>query len=109
MLRYLAKNIVAAGLADECLLQISYAIGIKDPLSLYIDCKGTARVDEEKILKVIKENIDLTPRGIINKLDLLKPIYTPTSAYGHFGRMPDEAGHFSWERLDLSEKLKTCF
>ncbi len=109
MLRYLAKNIVAAGLADECLLQISYAIGIKDPLSLYIDCKGTARADEEKILKVIKENIDLTPRGIINKLDLLKPIYTPTSAYGHFGRMPDEAGHFSWERLDLSEKLKTCF
>ena len=109
MLRYLAKNIVAAGLADECLLQISYAIGIKEPLSLYIDCKNTAKVDEQKILKFIKDNIDLTPKGIINKLDLLKPIYAPTSAYGHFGRTPDDFGHFSWERLDLSEKLKSCF
>lgn len=109
MLRYLAKNIVAAGLTDECLLQISYAIGIKEPLSLYIDCKNTAKVDEQKILKFIKDNIDLTPKGIINKLDLLKPIYAPTSTYGHFGRTPDDFGHFSWERLDLSEKLKSCF
>lgn len=109
MLRYLAKNIVAAGLAQECLLQISYAIGIAEPLSLFIDCKGSNQVDENKLLKTLTEIIDLTPKGIINYLDLRKPIYTPTSSYGHFGRQAKENGEFSWEKLDLSERLKKCF
>lgn len=108
MLRYLAKNIVAAGLADECLLQISYAIGIAKPLSLYIDTKRTNKVEEEKILSFIKKNIDLTPSGIIKHLQLNRPIYSPTAAYGHFGRTPDEQGRFSWEKLDLMEDFKTC-
>ncbi len=106
MLRYLAKNIVAAGLAEECLLQISYAIGIARPLSLYISTNGTAVVDERKILRFIEENIDLSPRGIISRLQLRRPIYTPTSAYGHFGRAPQADGGFSWEKLDLVDELK---
>lgn len=106
MLRYLAKNIVAAGLAEECLLQISYAIGIARPLSLYISTNGTAVVDERKILRFIEENIDLSPRGIISHLQLRRPIYTPTSAYGHFGRAPQADGGFSWEKLDLVDELK---
>lgn len=109
MLRYLAKNIVAAELADECLLQISYAIGIAEPLSLYIDCKGTNRVDEAKIIKAIRDCVDLSPKGIITHLNLRKPIYTPTAAYGHFGRLPQENGCFSWEKLDLAEQFKKCF
>ena len=109
MLRYLAKNIVAAGLAKECLLQISYAIGIKDPLSLYINCNNTSQVDEEKILKTIKEMVDLTPKGIINHLKLNQPIYAPTAAYGHFGRQALDNGCFSWEKLDLADELKKCF
>ncbi len=109
MLRYLAKNIVAAELADECLLQVSYAIGIAEPLSLYIDCHGTNKVDEKKILKTINEMVSLTPKNIINKLNLRRPIYTPTAAYGHFGRQPQENGSFSWEKLDLAEQLKKCF
>ncbi len=109
MLRYLAKNIVAAGLADECLLQISYAIGIAEPLSLYIDCRKTNKVDEKKILDTINEMVSLTPKNIITKLNLRRPIYTPTAAYGHFGRQPQENGCFSWEKLDLSEQLKKCF
>lgn len=106
MLRYLAKNIVAADLAEECLLQISYAIGIARPLSLYISTNGTAVVDERKILRFIEENIDLSPRGIISRLQLRRPIYTPTSAYGHFGRAPQADGGFSWEKLDLVDELK---
>lgn len=98
MLRYLAKNIVAAGLADECLLQISYAIGRADPLSLFIDCRGTAKIDEQALLKKIPELVDLTPRGIIDRLQLCRPIYTPTAAYGHFGRKPGTNGEFSWEK-----------
>lgn len=109
MLRYLAKNIVAAGLAQECLLQISYAIGIAEPLSLFIDCKGSNQVDENKLLKTLTEIIDLTPKGIINYLDLRKPIYTSTSSYGHFGREAKENGEFSWEKLDLNERLRKCF
>ncbi len=109
MMRYLAKNIVAAGLADECLLQISYAIGKKDPLSLFIDCRGTAKVDEKALLKKIPELVDLTPRGIINRLQLRRPIYTPTAAYGHFGRQPQANGEFSWERTDLCKELASCF
>lgn len=109
MLRYLAKNIVAAGLADECLLQVSYAIGIAEPLSLYIDCRKTNKVDEKKILDTINEMVSLTPKNVITKLNLRRPIYTPTAAYGHFGRQPQENGCFSWEKLDLAEQLKKCF
>lgn len=109
MLRYLAKNIVAAGLAQECLLQVSYAIGVKEPLSLFIDCKGTQQVDEQQILKYLQDNIDLTPQGIISSLGLDRPIYTATSSYGHFGRQPQLNGEFSWEKLDLSERLKNAF
>lgn len=108
MLRYLAKNIVAAGLAEECLLQVSYAIGIADPLSLFIDCRQTNRVDENKILDFIQNNIDLTPKGIIRTLDLRRPIYSPTAAYGHFGRPAGTDGSFSWEKLDLTEQFKQC-
>ena len=108
-LRYLAKNVVAAGLADSCLLQISYAIGKKDPLSLYIDCNKTNKVDEQKILKLLPQLVDLTPKGIIKHLKLNAPIYTPTSAYGHFGRVAGSDGTFSWEKLDLVESLKNEF
>ena len=108
MLRYLAKNIVAAGLAEECLLQISYAIGIAEPLSLYINTNHTNHTDENKILAFIKKNIDLTPSGIIKHLNLNRPIYAPTAAYGHFGRTAGEQGSFSWEKLDLTEALKSC-
>lgn len=109
MLRYLAKNIVAAGLADECLLQISYAIGLSEPLSLYLNTNHTNHADENKIIKFIHKNIDLSPKGIINYLDLRRPIYLPTAAYGHFGRHPGSDGTFSWEKLDLTEQLKSCF
>lgn len=109
MMRYLAKNIVAAGLCDECLLQVSYAIGVAEPLSLFIDCKGTNKVDTGKILSTVREMIDLTPKGIIKHLNLLKPIYTPTSSYGHFGRQPDNNGFFSWEKTDLAGDLRKCF
>lgn len=108
MLRYLAKNIVAAGLCDECLLQLSYAIGIAEPLSLFIDCKGSNKIDESCILQTIKDNVDLTPRGIINHLNLRQPIYQRTAAYGHFGRKPENDGGFSWEKLDLTEEFKKC-
>ncbi len=108
MLRYLAKNIVAAGLAEECMLQISYAIGVAEPLSLYINTFNTNHTDENKILAFIKKNIDLTPSGIIKHLDLHRPIYSPTAAYGHFGRTAGEQGSFSWEKLDLTEELKSC-
>lgn len=109
MLRYLAKNVVAAGLADECLLQLSYAIGIADPLSFYINCNNTAKVEEQKILTTLQEMIDLTPKGIITRLNLQQPIYTPTSSYGHFGREPQKDGAFSWEKIDLAEELVKCF
>lgn len=108
MLRYLAKNIVASGAAEECLLQLSYAIGIAEPLSLFIDCKGSNHCDENLILEAIRQNIDLTPRGIINHLQLRRPIYTKTAAYGHFGRQPEANGSFSWEKLDLTGEFKKC-
>lgn len=108
MLRYLAKNIVASGIAEECLLQISYAIGIAEPLSLFIDCKGTNQADEQLILQCIRDNVDLTPRGIINRLELRRPIYAPTAAYGHFGRSAGTDGTFSWEKTDLTEEFKKC-
>ena len=108
MLRWLAKNIVAAGLADECLLQISYAIGVAEPLSLYIDTKGTSKLPQEQILKWIKENVELTPEAIISRLNLRRPIYSDTSAYGHFGRTPKNDGSFSWEKLDLVKDLQNA-
>src|SRR5438552_6532408 len=104
--RYLAKNIVAAGLAGRCTLQLAYAIGVARPLSIYIDTHGTGNVSEDKLEKVAAEAMDLTPRGIRKHLDLNRPIYARTSAYGHFGRTPDNEGGFSWEKTDLAEPLK---
>jgi S-adenosylmethionine synthetase len=107
--RYLAKNVVAAGLADRCTIQLSYAIGVSDPLSFYVNCHDTARVDEAKLEKLLPELVNLTPRGIREHLGLNKPIYARTAAYGHYGRRPDPDGGFSWERLDLVEELKRSF
>src|SRR5256885_2525158 len=104
--RYLAKNIVAAGLADRCTLQLAYAIGVARPLSIYIDTHGTGNVPEDKLEKAVAQAMDLTPRGIRTHLDLNRPIYARTSAYGHFGRTPDNEGGFSWEKTDLVEPLK---
>ena len=107
--RYLAKNIVAANLADECTIQLSYAIGISKPLSIYVNTKNTNRVDEEKIEKILPQLFDLSPRGIREHLKLSNPIYQPTSAYGHFGRKTNGKGHFTWEKLDLVDLLKKEF
>jgi S-adenosylmethionine synthetase len=104
--RYLAKNVVAAGLADKCTLQLAYAIGVARPLSIYIDTHGTGKVSEDKLEKAVAQSMDLTPRGIRKHLDLNKPIYARTAAYGHFGRAPDKDGGFSWEKTDLAEALK---
>jgi S-adenosylmethionine synthetase len=104
--RYLAKNIVAAGLADKCTLQLSYAIGVSQPLSLYVDLHGTGSVDEEKLQNALRQVMDLSPRGIREHLKLSRPIYERTAAYGHFGRQPDNDGGFSWERLDLVEPIR---
>jgi S-adenosylmethionine synthetase len=107
--RYLAKNVVAAGLAHKCLIQLSYAIGVSKPLSVYVDTQGTSEVDEDKLSKVLQELMDLTPRGIREHLKLNRPIYARTAAYGHFGREPDGSGGFSWERLDLVDQLESAF
>ena len=104
--RYLAKNVVASGLADRCTLQVSYAIGVAKPLSIYVDTHGTGRVDEAAIERAVAQVMDLTPRGIRTHLGLNRPIYARTSAYGHFGRAPEADGGFSWERTDLVEALK---
>lgn len=104
--RWLAKNIVAAGLADRCTLQLAYAIGVARPLSLYVNTHGTGQVDETKIAKAIMDILPLTPRSIRQRLQLNKPIYLKSAAYGHFGRTPTDEGHFSWEKLDLVEELK---
>ena len=101
--RYLAKNIVAAGLADRCEIQVSYAIGVAEPTSVNIETFGTAKIDEEKIVQLVKEFFDLTPYGIQQMLDLVRPIYRKTAAYGHFGR--EEPG-FTWEKTDKSEALR---
>jgi S-adenosylmethionine synthetase len=106
--RYLAKNVVAAELAERCTIQVAYAIGVSKPLSLYIDTAGTARVDEEKLATVLQQLMDLSPRGIRTHLGLNKPIYARTSAYGHFGRQPEPDGGFSWERLDLAPALRSA-
>ncbi|GAB2178021.1 methionine adenosyltransferase [Dongia sp. agr-C8] len=107
--RYLAKNVVAAGLADRCTIQLAYAIGVSKPLSIYVDTYGTGKVDEAKVEKVLAELMDLSPRGIRNHLGLNKPIYARTSAYGHFGRKPEADGGFSWEKTDLVADLKSAF
>jgi len=104
--RYLAKNIVAAGLADRATIQLSYAIGVARPLSIYVDTHGTGDVDAAAIEAAIPKVMDLTPRGIRTHLQLNRPIYARTAAYGHFGREPDADGGFSWERTDLAEALK---
>ncbi|MFC1590689.1 methionine adenosyltransferase [Candidatus Omnitrophota bacterium] len=101
MARYVAKNVVAAGLADKCLIQLAYVIGVKEPVSILVETYDTGKVSEEKIEKLIRRNFDLTPRGIIKKLDLLKPIYRKTASYGHFGRKG-----FSWEKTDKANALR---
>ncbi|MDF0596683.1 methionine adenosyltransferase [Psychromarinibacter halotolerans] len=106
--RYVAKNVVAAGLAHKCTLQLSYAIGVAKPLSIYVDTHGTGEVDEAKIEAAIAQVMDLTPRGIREKLQLNKPIFQRTAAYGHFGRAPEADGGFSWEQTDLAEALKSA-
>jgi S-adenosylmethionine synthetase len=106
--RYVAKNIVAAGFADRCTLQLAYAIGVARPLSIYIDTHGTGKVPEDKLEEAVAEAMDLTPRGIRKHLDLNKPIYARTSSYGHFGRTPDKDGGFSWEKTDLVDALKSA-
>ena len=107
--RYLAKNVVAAGLADRCTLQLSYAIGVARPLSIYADLHDTGKVDPEKLEKILMEIMSLTPRGIREHLKLNRPIYARTSASGHFGRAPDADGGFSWEKTDLVDELKRAF
>ncbi len=106
--RYLAKNIVAAGMADRCTVQLSYAIGVAKPLSIYVDTHGTGDVEAAAIEAAIPQVIDLTPRGIRTHLELNKPIYQRTAAYGHFGRAPEADGGFSWERTDLADALKAA-
>ncbi len=109
--RYLAKNVVAAGLAERCTLQLSYAIGVSQPLSLYVDLHGTGKdADEAKLETTLRELVNLSPRGIREHLQLNRPIYVPTSAFGHFGRAPDaELGTFTWEKTDLVPALKSAF
>jgi S-adenosylmethionine synthetase len=107
--RYLAKNVVAAGLATKCTIQVSYAIGVSHPLSVYVNTAGTGKVSEAELARVLQELVNLTPRGIREHLGLNKPIYARTSAYGHFGRTPDADGGFSWERTDLVPELKRHF
>ncbi|WP_111734203.1 methionine adenosyltransferase [Roseovarius amoyensis] len=104
--RYLAKNVVAAGMADRCTIQLSYAIGVAEPLSIYAETHGTGEVEPAEIEKAIRGSMDLTPRGIREHLGLARPIYQRTAAYGHFGRDPQDDGGFSWERTDLVETLK---
>lgn len=107
--RYMAKNVVAAGLADECTIQVAYAIGVSKPLSVLINTNDTAQVDEVKLVNVLQEMMDLSPRGIREHLQLSRPIYARTAAYGHFGREPDADGGFSWEKTDLVDELKSAF
>jgi S-adenosylmethionine synthetase len=105
--RWLAKNVVAAGLSKKCTIQVSYAIGVTKPLSLYVDLHGTGNVDEAKLEDALKQIADLSPRGIRERLGLSRPIYARTAAYGHFGRHPDDDGGFSWEKTDLVDELKS--
>ncbi len=106
--RYLAKNVVAAGMAERCTIQLSYAIGVSHPLSIFADTHGTGEVDPAAIEKAIRDCMDLSPRGIREHLSLNRPIYQRTAAYGHFGRAPESDGGFSWERVDLVDRLRAC-
>jgi len=106
--RYLAKNVVAAELAEKCIIQLAYAIGVSKPLSVYVDTAGTGSVDEDKLSDALQEVMDLSPRGIREHLQLSRPIYARTAAYGHFGRTPDADGGFSWEKDDLVGPLKAA-
>jgi S-adenosylmethionine synthetase len=101
--RYVAKNIVAAGLAERCEIQVSYAIGVADPTSISVETFGTGKISQEKLVALVREHFDLRPVGLIKMLDLIKPIYQPTAAYGHFGR---EDVDFSWERTDMADVLR---
>jgi S-adenosylmethionine synthetase len=103
MARYIAKNIVAAGLADRCMVQLAYAIGVADPVSVYVNTEGTGRINDTTLSKLVRDNFELTPRGIIESLNLRRPIYKATAAYGHFGRNEDS---FSWEKTDKAEALR---
>ncbi len=105
--RYLAKNVVAAGLADRCTIQLSYAIGVARPLSIYADLHGTGSVDESRLEDALMKAMDLTPRGIREHLQLNRAIYARTAAYGHFGRPPEADGGFSWEKTDLVEAIRS--
>jgi S-adenosylmethionine synthetase len=107
--RYLAKNVVGAKLADKCTIQLSYAIGVSKPLSVYVNTYGTGKVDEEKLIRILQEMMDLTPRGIRRHLKLNRPIYARTSAYGHFGHEAQADGGFSWDKLDLVAGLQSAF
>ena len=107
--RYLAKNVVAAGLSDRCTIQIAYAIGVSDPLSLYVDLHDNGQVNPAKLEKILPEMMSLKPRGIREHLGLNRPIYARSSAYGHFGRVPDGEGGFSWEKTDLADQLRAQF
>jgi len=105
MMRYVAKNIVAAGLADRCEVQVAYAIGVAHPLSVMVNSFGTGKIDDAKLAEIVRETFDLRPKGIVQSLDLLRPIYAQTAAYGHFGReLPD----FTWERTDKVDELKAA-
>ncbi len=106
--RYVAKNVVAAGLADKCTIQLAYAIGVSKPLSVYVDTAGTGSVDEAKLSAAIQEVMDLSPRGIREHLELSRPIYARSAAYGHFGRHPDPDGGFSWEKTDIADAIRTA-
>jgi S-adenosylmethionine synthetase len=107
-IRHIAKNLVAAGLADECMIQIAYAIGIPEPVSIHVNTYGTGKLPDNGIAKIIMKEIDLSPASIIKRLNLRRPIYRKTAAYGHFGREPDKEGGFSWEKTDLVDKLKSA-
>ncbi|HJO89387.1 MAG: methionine adenosyltransferase [Alphaproteobacteria bacterium] len=107
--RYLAKNVVAAELAERCTIQLAYAIGVSRPISVYVETHGTGRMDEVRLSDILQEMVDLSPRGIREHLGLSQPIYTRTAAYGHFGRQPEEDGGFSWERTDLVDELSSAF
>ncbi|MDE1901953.1 MAG: methionine adenosyltransferase [Alphaproteobacteria bacterium] len=109
MARYLAKNVVAAGIADRCTLQLAYAIGVSEPLALYVNTHDTHHVDDSALPDILRQLVKLSPRGIREHLQLNRPIYKKTSSFGHFGRDPEDDGHFSWERLDLVSELKSAF
>ena len=107
--RYLAKNIVAAGISDKCTIQLSYAIGLSEPLSIYADLGKNGNISEDRLVRFLSDFVDLTPRGIRERLSLNRPIYKKTASYGHFGRKPDQDGGFIWEKLDLVEALSNEF